>query len=106
LLKKAQTSGWKNIDLHKLEHSLIINTSQCYESLCSITFKNIATDIIYTVKFDNFKKKWIFRVKDSLEKAVDIEDKKAFFSSETFKKTVTRANETISYALALVKHVL
>lgn len=106
LLKIVQSSGWKSIDLKQFESSLNKNTIQSYPSLCTIKFKNIANDFSYVVAFDNFRKKWTFRVEDSPENAVDETEKKDFFKSETFKKTTTKADDLISRAVGLAKNML
>lgn len=98
LLHKVASGGWKSIDTEKFEKSLAANIVSSYENLVSISFKDLDTDFEWLCGFDNKLKLWKLELPGSPDDAVDPADKKAFFKSETFKKTCKRADEILGNA--------
>lgn len=106
LLRSISSGGWKNVDTAEFEKSLAANVISSYENLVSVSFKDLDTDFEWLCGFDNKLKLWKLELPGSPDDAVDPADKKAFFKSETFKKTCKRADEILSNALKSCESVV
>ena len=99
VLHKAASSGWKSIDVDLFQKTLNENVLGAYEHMVNIQFVDLDTDTEYLAVFDNKRKLWKLEIPGSDDEAVSLEDKKAFFKDEQFKRTCKRAEEILTNAL-------
>lgn len=106
IANKAQSLGWKNIDVQRLEDSLSKNVLTSYEHLFESEFEDLDDSIHYTVFFDNNKKLFDLKLTNTKTGEILPEQKKALFNTETFKKTAKRAYEILTRSLETYQQII
>lgn len=96
----------------QFENSLVKAVNSSYLHLATLEFKDIDSDIVYVVKFDNIQKKWIIEIKDSANAEVSLEEKTEITKSDEFSKLIkkltlfifeTASNSYIKFVVPMIE---
>jgi hypothetical protein len=98
MLKTARS--FENIpSIGQFETALKWNTDKSYYHLCTVSIKDLDTDIEYIMKFENTRKVWSLELKNSKDPTdISLEDKKALFTNPDIKRIFPRAYDVLMRA--------
>lgn len=89
----------KIIDSNQLkaqfEQSLVAAIDNAYINLAKLEFKDLDSETVYVLKFDNMQKKWSVEIKDSKDAEVSLDEKTYLFKDEIVLKTIKYVSETV-----------
>lgn len=103
---KTYTKGWKVIDMDKFQAELDSDCRTSAESLAIAKFRDVESDMVYILEFDNHAKAWSIQIKDSPDATISDEDKTEFFKSAAWSKFINYVVNRLDQNKKLFKDVL
>lgn len=81
----------KNVKINsQFENSLASAIISAYEYLAILEFKDLDSNTVYVLKFDNNRSQWLIEIKDSSDAEVSLEEKNELIKDETVKKLIKK----------------